>query len=160
MYAVIRVRGRTGIRKEIEDTLKMMNLTRINHCVLIPDTPSYRGMLQKVKDYVTWGEINEEVLSKLIRIRGRLMGDKKITDEYIHETMGYENIESLAKAIAEGKILYRDIPNVKPVFRLHPPLKGWEKTKRHYTEGGALGYRGSAVNELILKMLGPGGADK
>ena len=158
MYAVIRVRGRTGIQKDIRDTLKMLRLTRINHCILLPDKPSYRGMLQKVKDYVTWGEINEETLSRLIRIRGRLMGDKKITDSYIQEKMGFEKIEDLAKAIVEGRVLYKDIPNVKPVFRLHPPLKGWEKIKRHYTEGGALGYRGADINNLILRMIKLGGA--
>ena len=157
MFAVIRVRGRTGVRWDIADTLKMLNLTRVNHCVLIPDTPAYRGMLQKVKDYVTWGEIDEETLAKLIRTRGRLMGDEPITDEYVKTRMGFETIEGLAKAIVEGKVLYKDIPNVKPVFRLHPPIKGWEKTKRHFTEGGALGYRGDRINDLILRMLGPGG---
>ncbi|EDY35915.1 ribosomal protein L30P [Aciduliprofundum boonei T469] len=156
MLAVIRVRGRTGVRKEISDTLKMLNLTRINHCVLIPETPSYKGMLQKVKDYVTWGEINKDTLERLIRTRGRLYGDEPITDKYVKEKMGFENISALADAIVEGKVLYKDIPNVKPVFRLHPPLKGWEKTKRHFTESGALGYRGEKINELILRMLGPG----
>ena len=156
MLAVIRVRGRTGVRREISDTLKMLNLTRINHCVLIPDTPSYKGMLQKVKDYVTWGEINKETLEKLIRTRGRLYGDKSITDKYVKNSIGFEDIAALADAIVEGKVLYKDIPNVKPIFRLHPPLKGWEKTKRHFTEGGALGYRGEMINELILRMLGPG----
>ena len=157
MLAVIRVRGRTGIRKDIEDTLKMLNLTRINHCVLIPDTPAYRGMLQKVKDYVTWGEINEEVATKLISKRGRLYGDKPVTDDYVKDMMGYLGIDDFVKALIEGKAMYKDIPNVKPVFRLHPPLKGWETTKRHYTEGGSLGYRGDAINSLILRMLGPGG---
>ncbi len=156
MLAVIRVRGRTGVRREISDTLKMLNLTRINHCVLVPETPSYKGMLQKVKDYVTWGEINKETLEKLIRARGRLYGDKPITDKYVKESMGFENISALADAIVAGKVLYKDIPNVKPIFRLHPPLKGWEKTKRHFTEGGALGYRGKEINDLILRMLGPG----
>jgi len=156
MLAVIRVRGRTGVRKDISDTLNMLNLTRINHCVLIPENPSYKGMLQKVKDYVTWGEINKETLEKLIRVRGRLYGDKPITDKYVKETMGFKSISELADAIVSGKVLYKDIPNVKPIFRLHPPLKGWEKTKRHFTEGGALGYRGEKINDLILRMLGPG----
>ncbi len=156
MYAVIRVRGRTGVRKDIRDTLDMLNLTRVNHCVLIPDTPSYRGMLQKVKDYVTWGDIEKTTLVKLLRFRGKLYGDKPLTDEYIKSTLGYENIEALAEAILKGNLLYRDIPNVKPIFRLHPPLKGWEKTKRHYREGGALGYRGKDINIIIERMLGPG----
>ncbi len=156
MFAVIRVRGRTGVRRDIRDTLNMLRLTRVNHCVLVPNTPAYMGMLKKVKDYVTWGEIDQETLVKLIRYKGRLYGDKPITDEYIRETLGYESIEELAKALLENKLLYKDIPNVKPVFRLHPPLKGWEKTKRHFTEGGALGYRGEKINELINRMFGPG----
>ena len=157
MYAVIRVRGRTGVRRDINDTLKMLNLTRVNHCVLIPGTPPYIGMLQKVKDYVTWGEINQEVLVKLIKTRGRLYGNKKITDEYIKERTGYENIEKFSKAMLDKRALYKDIPDVKPVFRLHPPVHGWEKTKRHFTEGGALGYRGEKINDLILRMLIFGG---
>ncbi len=156
MLAVIRVRGRTGIRKEISDTLDMLHLTRVNHCVLIPETPAYKGMLQKVKDYVTWGEINKDTLEKLIRTRGRLYGDKPITDKYVKTTLGFESIDSLADAMINGKVLYKDIPNVKPVFRLHPPINGWEKTKRHFKEGGALGYRGDKINDLILRMLGPG----
>ncbi len=157
MYAVIRVRGRTGVRKDIRDTLKMLNLTRINHCVLVPNTPSYLGMLQKVKDYVTWGEINQEVLVKLIKTKGRLYGDRKISDNYIKENTGYESIEKFSKAMLDGKALYKDIPHVKPIFRLHPPIHGWEKTKRHHREGGALGYRGEKINDLIIKMLVFGG---
>jgi large subunit ribosomal protein L30 len=49
MIAAIRVRGRTGIKKEIADTLDMLKLTRINHAVLIEETPSYKGMRQKAK---------------------------------------------------------------------------------------------------------------
>ena len=160
MYAVIRVRGRTGVRRDIEDTLKMLNLTRINHCTIIPETPSYKGMLQKVTDYVTWGEINKDVLVKLIKTRGRLWGDKKITDNYIKDKTGYKNIDKFAEAMIEGKTLYKDIPDVNPVFRLHPPIHGWEKTKRHFKEGGALGYRGDKINDLILRMLGFGGEQK
>ncbi len=156
MYAVIRVRGRVGVRKDIADTLKLLRLHRVNHCVLVPPTPSYKGMLQKVKDYVTWGEIDRDTLIKLIKVKGRLYGDKEITDEYIREHTSFGSIEEFADALLEGKIQYKDLPSVKPVFRLHPPIGGWEKTKRSYREGGALGYRGKAINELILRMLGPG----
>ena len=43
----IRVRGRTGVRKEVADTLKMLRLHRVNHAVVIDDRPSYWGMLKK-----------------------------------------------------------------------------------------------------------------
>ena len=50
MMIALRVRGRTGIKKEIADTLDMLRLTRINHAVLLSEDPSYQGMLQKAKE--------------------------------------------------------------------------------------------------------------
>lgn len=45
MYAVVQIRGTAKTRREIKDTLKMLRLHHINHCVLIPDTPAYVGMI-------------------------------------------------------------------------------------------------------------------
>jgi large subunit ribosomal protein L30 len=46
----------------------------------------------------------------------------------------------------------KDIPNLKPVFRLHPPRKGHKGIKQSFKTGGELGYHGEAINELIKKM--------
>ena len=35
----------------------------------------------------------------------------------------------------------------------YPPLKGYEGNKRSWKNGGALGYRGEAINDLISRML-------
>ena len=69
--AVILVRGLVRVSSQIKDTLLMMNLTRKNQCVIINDTPVSRGMIKKVKDYVTWGDIDEKTLSDLISKRGQ-----------------------------------------------------------------------------------------
>ena len=153
VYAVVRVRGTVNVRHDIKKTLEMLRLNRVNHCVIVEDTPSYRGMLQKAKDYITWGEIEKDTLAELIRKRGRLLGDKPVDDEYIRSATPFKSIDELAGAIIGGKIRYRDIPNIKPVFRLHPPKKGYEGIKRAYTVGGALGYRGKEINDLIRRML-------
>ena len=50
MFLVIRIRGRTGVKKGISDTLDMLRLNRISHAVFIDETDSYKGMLQKGKD--------------------------------------------------------------------------------------------------------------
>ncbi|NYT13233.1 MAG: 50S ribosomal protein L30, partial [Candidatus Methanofastidiosa archaeon] len=41
--AVVRVRGRVDVRKDVQDTLKMLNLTKANHCVIIDDRESFAG---------------------------------------------------------------------------------------------------------------------
>lgn len=68
--AVILVRGKAGMKGEIEDTLDMLNLFRKNFCVIIPANPSMMGMVKHVKDFVTWGEIDDATEKMLIEKRG------------------------------------------------------------------------------------------
>jgi len=152
---VIRVRSNRGVKPKIRDTMSMLNLTRVNHAVLIPDTPAYAGMLQKVKDYVTWGEIEADTIASLLKERGRMTGDKPVTDAEIKAGSEYSTIKALAKAIAAGDARTNDVEELKPVFRLHPPrgTKGWGGIKRSFSIGGALGFRGEAITELVERMI-------
>lgn len=152
MLAAVRVRGTVGVKKDIADTMDMLRLTRINHAVLINENPSYKGMLLKSKDYITWGEIDLETLTQLITKRGRVVGGEKITDDYINENTEYSSIEEFAKAVLESEVTFEDA-NIKPVFRLHPPRKGFEGVKNAFREGGSLGYREEEIRTLIQKMV-------
>jgi len=152
-YAVVRVRGQADVNKDIRYTMGLLGLTRVNHCVVLPENPSIQGMLQVVKDYCTWGEIDEETLSALIRTRGKIVGDKEIDDEYLKDKTGFGSVEELAKAMIENDYRMRDMEDAKQVFRLHPPIKGYEGNKRSFRNGGSLGYRGKEINDLINRML-------
>lgn len=152
MFAVIRIRGTTGVKRDISETLEMLNLTRINHAVLIEDDPSYNGMLVKAKDYITWGEIDIETLTKMIGKRARLVGDKRVTDEYISENSDYSSINDFAEAILNGDAKLSDL-KIKKVFRLHPPRKGYKSIRRSFNEGGSLGFRSDDINNLLIRMI-------
>ena len=123
MYAVVQVRGVVNTRHEIKETLKMLRLHHINHCVLIPETPEYLGMIRKVKDFVAYGEVNAETLETILRTRGRLLGNKPLTDEYLKTASSYSSVSELAEALADGEIKLKDSPELKPVLRMHPPRK-------------------------------------
>lgn len=153
VFAVIRVRGTVNIKPDIKHTLKLLRLNRVNHCVLIEENDVMKGMLQMIKDYVTWGEIEKENLFKLINSRGKLSGDKTITDEYIKSATSVDNINKLSESILKNKFKYKDIPDIKPLFRLNPPKKGYEGIKRSFKNKGALGYRGKEINKLIERMI-------
>ncbi|MGZ7069334.1 MAG: 50S ribosomal protein L30 [Methanobacterium sp.] len=152
MIAAIRLRGRTGIKKDIANTLDMLKLTRINHAVLIEDNPSYNGMLQKAKDYITWGEIEQETVSKLLSKRGKITGNVKLTEDYLKDNTDFSSVEELSKALADSGNKLED-SGIKPVFRLHPPRKGYENIKKTFAESGSLGYRGDKINDLIKRMI-------
>ncbi len=151
--AVIRVRGQVNINRDIKDALRMLHLTRANHCTIIPDGPVWRGQLLKVKDYVTWGEVTEETVLQLLKTRGRLSGNKPLTEAYLSKNTPYKSFSDLAKAVTVGKADLRKVEGVKPLFRLHPPRKGFEKIVRDFHTGGSLGDRGDGINALIGRML-------
>lgn len=153
MYIVIRVRGRTKINQDTADALKMLRLTRINHAVLVKKNKETEGMLRKINDYATWGDIDKETLKELISKKGRLIGDHPVTDEYVRENTTYQSIEELAAGIIERKIVYKELPKIKPLFRLSPPKGGYGKTKRSHNEGGALGNQGKEINNLVRNMI-------
>lgn len=152
--AVVRIRGTLRVKPDIKETLMLLSLNRVNHCVVIPETPEFKGMLQKVKDYVTWGEVDKDTLAEMIRQRGRIDGGSPITDEFIKSRSSFKNADELAGAVIENGFKYKDLEGAKPLFRLSPPNKGgYEGIKRHFTVGGALGYRGKEINKLLMKMI-------
>lgn len=152
--AVIMVRGNLGLRKEIKDTLKMIRLYNKNFCVILKGTPQNVGMIKKVKDYITWGEIDEITLKKLLKERGKLPGKKHLTEKYIEEKIKL-NLDSFTKEIIKGEKSLKDLPGLKPFFRLKPPIGGFERKgiKVPFSLGGVLGYRKEKINDLIKKMI-------
>ncbi len=150
---IIRLRGQINVNPKIKDTLRYLRLTRVNHAVVLPDNATTKGMLQVAKDYVTWGEVTADTVANAIRARGRLVGDKPITDDHVKANTDFDGIDALAAAIVAGDFEYKDLADVKPLLRLAPAKKGLEGIKRSYKAGGALGYRGDNINDLIGRMM-------
>ena len=151
--AVIRVRGVSDIHREIKETMQMLRLHRNCQTTLVDNRPAYLGMLQKAQNYLTWGEISKETLKLLFAKRGRLLGNKKLTDEYAKK-IGKNSLDDLADAVIKGEVDFSNLSGVKPIFRLHPPSKGFKgKVKRSFSSGGVAGYRGEAINKLLEQMI-------
>jgi large subunit ribosomal protein L30 len=155
IVVMVRVRGEVHVNADIEDTLRLLHLVHINHCVVIDTRAEYAGMIAKVKDYVTWGEIAPETFEKLLTKRGKVAGGKALTDEYMKKNTKYATIKKFADDFMAFKASMKDATGVKPVFKLSPPVKGYDRggIKKPYSLGGALGYRKEKINELIERMI-------
>jgi large subunit ribosomal protein L30 len=153
--AMVRIRGDVHMWKEIKDTLRHLNLEVVNNCAVIDDRGEYTGMITKVKDYITWGEIDAKTFNKLLKKRGSINKDSKFDDKYVKENTKYASIDEFADAFMNLKAEIKDIPNLKKNFRLSPPLKGHARggIKMPVTLGGAIGYRGKKINELLERMI-------
>jgi len=134
LLVVVRVRGRTKVRTSITETLGRLNLKRVNNLVLLFGSKSNLGMLNKCVDFVTFGEVSEEVLTKLLS-KGGVEAKKELIEE-----------------LSKGKKMSKEVDGITPL-RMHPPKHGYEGIKMAYAAGGALGYRGEEINKLIKRMM-------
>jgi len=151
--AVIRIRGHAKIQHQAVETMDQLKLNRVNHCVVLPQNATTKGMLQRVKDYVTWGELGHEALARLLFQKGEVTGGGRLTDAYVKENSKFTSILSLAKAVEKGEASLSEVKGLKPVLRLPPPRKGYENTKLSYVDRGSLGNRGVEIEKLIDRML-------
>jgi ribosomal protein L30/L7E len=83
----VRVRGTVSAQREARETLELLQLVHTNHAVILDSRPSFWGMLQRAQSYVTWGEATPETINLMLKQRGRLSGNKKMTDEYAQEKL-------------------------------------------------------------------------
>lgn len=150
----IRIKGIVKTSKEIRDTLYLLRLRRTNVAVIYRDNPSIIGMIKKVEPWVAWGEINKDTFKKLLLKRGRLVGNKRFTEEYLKEKLNM-SLEEFTEKFFNYEVELEDIPGLKPFFRLKPPSGGFPRKgiKRSYKEGGAYGYWGESINNLLLSMI-------
>ncbi|MBI2662502.1 50S ribosomal protein L30 [Candidatus Woesearchaeota archaeon] len=136
---VVLVRGLIDLSKDVKDTLAMLRMFRKNHAVIVDNTPTMKGMVVKVKDCVTWGEIDDATVKELVEKRGELFLSRKtdVKKKYKYAIFSFN-----------GK-------DYKPYFRLNPPRKGFGRKgiKVPFKVGGGLGYRGEKINDLIKRML-------
>ncbi len=152
-WMVVRVRGSVHAKREIVATLKFLHLSRPNHATVIPEEPSFKGMLSRVQGYVTWGEADEATVGLLMVARGRTPEGKPLAPP----TEGGAPAAPTAEVSALAKSVVADglprVSAVRPLFRLRAPKGGWRSTKKPFSLGGALGYRGPAINDLVRRML-------
>lgn len=154
LLLIIRLRGDPDIPPNVRHTLRLLRLHKRYHAVIHPNSESIKGMLRVVKDWVTWGEIDKDVLKELILRRGRLVGNRRITSDTLKNVFGVSSIDELVNLLISGKVLWHKVREVKPVFRLHPPKGGFKGSiKKPFKSSGELGYRGADINSLVLRMI-------
>ncbi len=151
MYAAVRLRGDPDTRKKARTTMKRLGLERTNHVLLLPETDAYEGMLNRAKDYLTYGTVDTDYAAELLEEQGETQHG--LLSESLEE-LGYDSVEDLVEALEDGEADLSELRDsgFRNVLRLNPPSKGYEDTRRHYNQGGSLGDRGDSIVELLERM--------
>jgi large subunit ribosomal protein L30 len=153
MKAIVQLRGEVNIDQDVVDTLEMLNLGRVNHATLVPEEPTYEGMITKVNDYVAHGEPSEETVALLLRERAEPdTGDAEVDDEWVDENTEFDSVDALAGALVEEETTLQEA-GLSPTLRLHPPRGGHKGLKQPVSTGGQLGVHDTENLDSLLEAM-------
>jgi large subunit ribosomal protein L30 len=72
MIAAIRIRGQVGVNKDVKETLSRLRLRRKYVCTAFENpNEAQLGMIKKMRNFISYGEISEETYKKLVEVRGK-----------------------------------------------------------------------------------------
>ena len=139
MKLLIRITGCVDKDRDVAETLDRLRLKRKYACSIVDDDKKeIKGMIQKVRNFIAYGDVDEKTLIELIEKRGQLLDKTKKLDA-----------GKIAKEIMKNKSM-KDL-EIKPFFRLHP-ARGGINSKSHFPKG-VLGNHKEKINDLVKRML-------
>ena len=151
-FLVLRISGQADVPHWATTTMHLLKLEKKFRATIIPAKENTLGMLNKIKHYVSWQEIDSSTAKELLDKKGRKSGYKKITTEDI-EKIGFKTIDELATALSEGKSSMTKLSPLKPWFAMSPPKTGFKKsTKKLYAQKGILGHN-KELTTIVRKMM-------
>ena len=151
-YLVVRIKGQADVPYWASTTMTLLKLDKKYRATILPAKENTLGMLNKVKHYISWIELDAELAKEILDKKARKSGYKKITPEDLKE-IGFNSIDELATALAEGKATLSKLKPLKPWFALSPPRHGFKRsTKKLYGQKGILGHN-KDLGELVRRMM-------
>lgn len=154
LAVIVRVRGLVNTTKDVSATLSKLSLLRVNSSTIVRLTPQVEGMLRRAKDHLLWGRIDKGMLRLLLLKRGRLPGNRRLSNENVSRFTRHRSLDELVEAVWLSASPKEALKPVKPVFRLTPPKGGFKRSvKKHVKKGGVLGDWGNRVNQILKRMV-------
>jgi large subunit ribosomal protein L30 len=151
-FLVVRMKGTVNTPYWARTTLDLLHLDKRFRATIIPAKDNTKGMLDKIKHYVSWQEVDVPTTKELLEKKARKGGYKKLTTEDIAK-LGFKNTDDMAKSLTEGTAILSKLKMVKPWFALSPPRGGFKrKTKKMYGEGGILGNHKELLAQVRIMM--------
>ena len=139
MLAAIRITGMNKMDTHVEETLQRLRLRKKYTLVFVKEVPEMLGMVNKVRNFIAFGKVDEKMITEIIKARGKVLGDTKAK---------IKDPEKMAKELLAGKSL--EELKIKPFFGMHP-ARGGIDTKHHQPKG-VIGEH-KDISKLLMKML-------
>jgi large subunit ribosomal protein L30 len=151
-YLVVRIKGQADVPYWASTTMTLLKLDKKYRATILPAKENTLGMLKKVMHYISWIELDADLAKEILDKKARKSGYKKITSEDLKE-IGFNSIDDLATALADGTATLSKLKPLKPWFALAPPRHGFKRsTKKLYGQKGVLGLN-KELGTIVRRMI-------
>ena len=157
---VIRTRGINKLAPKPKKIMQLLRLRQLHNGVFIRLNKATINMIRMVEPFITYGYPTSTMIKKLIYKRGYGKLNRMripLTDNIIIERglgkCGVNCIEDIVHEIQTCGPNFKAVNNFLWPFKLNSPLKGFEKKRHPYANGGVFGNREGLINEVIARML-------
>ena len=151
---VVNLHGLINTPRGTRETLIQLGIGKRFAAAVVGDDPVSKGSVRLCKDYVAWAPLDEELLTSLLKSRGKLSNTKSLDDEAL-KGLGFKTYADLAQKIIKGETTdtLSSVKGLKPFFGLSPPKGGFKRSSRRaFREGGILG-ENPLLPEIVRRMI-------
>ena len=150
---VVNLHGLINVPTGTRETLIQLGIGRRFAATVVGDDEASKGAVHLCKDYVAWSDIDSDLLTEMLKSRGRVSNSKALDDEAL-KALGFKTHADLAQAILKGEASSRlASKGLRPFFGLSPPRGGFKRSsRRQFREGGILG-ENPKLPDIVRRML-------
>lgn len=157
---VVRTRGIHKLPPKAKKIMQLLRLRQLHNGVFVKLNRATINMIRIVEPYVTYGYPTRDTVRKLIYKRGYgkvnrsriALNDNSVIEKALGEK-GVSCIEDLIHEIWTVGGNFKEANNFLWPFKLSAPIRGFEKKRHPYQNGGAWGNREEKINELVARMM-------
>jgi large subunit ribosomal protein L30 len=150
---VVNLHGLINVPRGTRATLIQLGIGKRFAATVVGDDEVSMGSVRLCKDYVAWSEVDSDLLTTLLKSRGRVSNSKALDDEAL-KALGFKTHADMARAILDSEASGRLASSgLKPFFGLSPPRGGFRRSsRRQFREGGILG-ENPQLAEVVRRMI-------
>ena len=141
--------------------MQLLRLRQLHNGVFVKLNRATINMIRLVEPYITYGYPTRDNVRRLVYKRGFgkvnrqrvALRDNSVVADTLAKDTGIACVEDLIHEIWTVGDKFKQANNFLWPFKLNSPVKGFEKKRHPFQQGGVWGNREEKINELIKRML-------
>lgn len=152
LFLVVNLHGMINVPHAAQKAMTELKVERRFSASLVKVDPTSVGMLNLCKDYLAWTAADKELLTSLLKARGKVSERRRLGETELKK-LGFKKYEDLAAKLIEGELKLSAFEGLRPFFKLSPPRGGFKvSTRRHAGEHGVLGSN-PKLADIVKRMM-------